>query len=176
MCVCVRACCAQAVRQQILTLADLHGWCQLEQSPLTSPRTCSYTSHLQINQKKGHFAHFNLSLTISRYWSRSEQCLHSTTLPVDEVFRLCITSWDRRVMADLVSTKERISWASEVTELTLAVTVIATLVINCKISNSMLQNWGVVHTCSATNRKPLSGRSHSYVSPRTGLNGFPPVL
>lgn len=33
-----------------------------------------------------------------------------------------------------------------------------------------------LHTCSATNRKPLSGLSHSYVSPRTGLKGFPPIL
>lgn len=32
------------------------------------------------------------------------------------------------------------------------------------------------HTCSATKRRPLSGRSHSYVSPRMGLKGFPPVL
>lgn len=135
------------------------------------------TPHIcKINQKKGNFAHFNLSVTISRYRSWSDQCPYSTTLPVDEVFRLCITSWNRRVMTDLVSTKEGISWVSEVTELTLSVTVIAALVMTCKISNSRQQIWGVVHTCSATNRKPLSGRSHSYVSPRTGLKGFPPVL
>lgn len=33
-----------------------------------------------------------------------------------------------------------------------------------------------IHTCSAINLKPLSGLSHSYVSPRTGLKGFPPIL
>lgn len=34
----------------------------------------------------------------------------------------------------------------------------------------------VTCTCSAINLKPLSGLSHSYVSPRTGLKGLLPAL
>lgn len=55
-------------------------------------------------------------------------------------------------------------------------TVNVVLTVYLKGLNHMSGLLTVTCTCSAINLKPLSGLSHSYVSPRTGLKGLLPAL